>query len=316
VCSSIAASDGLAINFNGDSGGGKSHACRSMLHLIPPQWWIRKGLSDKTIFYSDSIHPDMIFLSDDVQMSDDVKMIFKNSVSDFQEQIENETVSIQGKSEILKVPPRLTWWLTSVGDIGNVEVERRCLRIGLNINEQRLKTISDRLQKRRQKGEEKYPEDYPEVKICRAIFKELKSKKEKVVFNFNIKFKDGLSTDMQNMIFELLLTTALINKYQRQRDDDGAILATKEDFKNVIDNFAAITDTQVSQLTKQELMAAMCQKQMGSEVSGNAIPEASKKNKEWGTLVMNGRNGDYMLLGKMPNVVEPAIYEKIAEIID
>jgi hypothetical protein len=121
---------------------------------------------------------------------------------------------------------------------------------------------------------------------------------------------------MQNTIFELLLTTALINKYQRQRDDDGAILATKEDFKNVIDNFAAITDTQVSQLTKQELMAAMCQKQMGCEVSGNAIQEAFKKNKEWGTLVMNGRNGDDMLLGKMPNVVEPAIYEKIAEIID
>jgi hypothetical protein len=187
VCSSIAASDGLAINFIGDSGGGKSHACRSMLHLIPPKWWIRRSLSDKAIFYSDSVQPDMILFSDDVQMSDDLKMIFNNSVSGFQEQIEQETVNtlLKIKGEVLKVPPRLTWWLTAVADIGNDEVERRCLKIGIEVNEHRSKTISDRLQKRRQKGEEKYPEDYPEVKICRAIFKELKSKKEKVIFIFN-----------------------------------------------------------------------------------------------------------------------------------
>ncbi len=271
MCSSIAASDGLAINLNGDSGGGKSHACRSMLHLIPQKWWVRRSLSDKALFYSDSIRPDMILFLDNVQMSDDVKMIFKNSVSDFQEQIELETVNYQCKSEILKVPPKLTWWFISVADIGNLEGERRCLKIELEINKQRLKTISDRLLQRRQNGEEKYP-DNPEVKICRAIFEDLKSKTEKVVFNFNIRFKDGISTNTQNMFFELLLATALINKYQRQRDDDGAILSTKEDFKTVIDNFADIGDThgtQVNKLTKQELMVTRYLEQVGNEMSGN-----------------------------------------------
>lgn len=310
VCSSIAASDGLAINFNGDTGGGKSHACRSMLHLIPPKWWVRRSLIDKAIFYSDSIQPDMIFFSDDVQMSDDVMMIFKNSVSDFQEQIEHETFNIQCKSEILKVPPRLTWWITAVADIGKVEVERRCLKIMLEINEQRLKIISDRLQKRRQKGEEKYPEDYPEVKICRAIFKELKSKKEKVIFNFNIKIKEGLSTDTQNNIFELLLATALINKYQRQRDDNGAIMATWEDFKLVVDNFAAVSDTQVSKLTKSELLMASYLKQVDTEVSSNTIQEYFNKSKQWVSWVMNGKNEDGGLLSKMPNVIEGDVTTK------
>ncbi len=341
VCSSIAASDGLPINFNGDSGGGKSHACRSMLHLIPRNWWIRRSLSDKVIFYSNSIQPDMIFFSDDVQMSDEFRMIFKNSVSDFQEQIEHETVNIQRKSEVLKAPPRLTWWLTAVADIGNDEVERRCLKIVVEVNEARLKTISDRLQKRRKKGEDKYPEDYPEVKICRAIFKELKSRKEKVIFDFNIRFKEGLSTDTQNMIFELLLATALINKHQRQRDDDGAILATKDDFKTVVDNFADVSDTQVSKLTKSELLVARYIKQVGYDVSSNTIQEYFKKSKQWVSWVMNGKDGDGGLLSKMPNVVEEdvttkdetesvrkkmyrfvgewnelAVYEKIAEIID
>jgi hypothetical protein len=268
-------------------------------------------------------------------------MIFKNSVSDFQEQIEHETVNIQRKSDILKAPPRLTWWLRAVADIGNMDVERRFLKIVIEVDEQRLKTISNRLQKRRQKGEEKYPEDNPEVKICRAIFRELKSKKEKVIFNFNIKFKDGLSTDTQNMIFELLLATALINKYQRQRDEDGAIIATAEDFKTVADNFAAVSDTQVSKATKTELLVARNLKQTGCEVSSNTIQEYFKKSKQWVTLVMNGGNRDGGLPSKMPNVVEEdvttkdemesvpikmyrfvgewnelGIYEKIAEIID
>jgi hypothetical protein len=264
VCSSIVAGDGLSINFNGISGGGNSHACRSMLHLIPVKWWIRRNLSDKAIFYSDSIQPDMIFFLDDMQMSDDVKMIFKNSVSDFQEKIEHETVL----KCIMKVPPRLTWWFSTVAYKGDLQVEKRCLKIVIEVNEQRLKTISDRLQKRRQKCEEKYPEDYPEVKICRAIFNELKSKKEKVVFNFNIKFQDGFSTDRQNIIFELLLATALINKYQRQRDVNGAILATKEDFMTVIDIFAAISNTQVAIIAKQELTVTRYLDQEGNEVSG------------------------------------------------
>ncbi|KAB2946998.1 MAG: bifunctional DNA primase/polymerase [Candidatus Methanoperedens sp.] len=248
VCSSIVASDGLAINFNGDSGGGKSHACRSMLHLIPQKWWIRRSLTDKAIFYSDSVQPDMILFSDDVQMSDDMKMIFKNSIRDFQEQFEQEKDNTLRKDVVLKVPPRLTWWLTAVADMGDDETERRCMKIVIEVNEQRSNILSDRLQKRRQTGEEKYPEDYPEVKICRAIFKELKSKKEKVVFNFNLKFKDGVSADTQNIIFEMLLATALINKYQRHRDYDGAIMSSKEDFKTVVDNFAAISGNQVSKI--------------------------------------------------------------------
>src|SRR5574341_588440 len=50
ICSSIAASDGLTVIFNGDPGEGKSHARRSMLHLIPQKWWVRRSLRDKEIF--------------------------------------------------------------------------------------------------------------------------------------------------------------------------------------------------------------------------------------------------------------------------
>lgn len=301
VCSSIENSDGLPVNFNGDSGGGKSHASRSMLHLIPQKYWIKRSISNKALFYTDSVKPDMIFFSDDAQMSDDFKMIFKNSVSDFQESVEHETVSIQRKSELLKAPPRLSWWLTSVTDIGNEEVERRCVKINVEVSEQRKQLISDRLQKRRQSGEAKYPEDIPEVKVCRAIFKELKSKREKVVWDFPIYFRKDVSLDTQNIVYELLIGTALINKYRRERTEDGAILASREDFKLVIGNFAAISDTQQSKLTKAELLVARYLKQV-EEASGNTIQGYFNKSRGWVTRIMNGRNGDGGLLEKLPNI--------------
>jgi hypothetical protein len=301
VSSSIEESDGLPVNFNGESGGGKSHACRCMLHLIPQKYWIRRSLSNKAIFYTDSIKSDMIFFSDDAQMSDDFKMIFKNSVSDFQERIEHETVSIQRKSELLKAPPRLSWWLTSVSDIGNVEVERRTIKISVEATEARKEAISERLQKRRQQAEPKYPDAIPEVKVCRAIFKELKSKRETIKWTFHINFGKNVSLDTQNMFYELLLSTALINKYQRERAEDGAILVSREDFNQAVDAFSAISDTQNSKLTKNEFAVARYLKQVG-EASGNTIQEFFGKSRMWVTRVMNGRNGDGGLLTKMPNV--------------
>jgi hypothetical protein len=80
---------------------------------------------------------------------------------------------------------------------------------------------------------------------------------------------------------------------------------------------------------------------VGSEVSSTTIQEYFKKSKGWVSQVMNGKNGDGGLLGKMPNVIEEdvtvkdemenirrkmyrfigewnelAVYEKIAQIID
>jgi hypothetical protein len=243
----------------------------------------------------------MIFFSDDAQMSDDFKMIFKNSVSDFQERIEHETVSIQRKSELLKAPPRLSWWLTSVSDIGNVEVERRTIKISVEATEARKEAISERLQKRRQQAEPKYPDAIPEVKVCRAIFKELKSKRETIKWTFHINFGKNVSLDTQNMFYELLLSTALINKYQRERAEDGAILVSREDFNQAVDAFSAISDTQNSKLTKNEFAVARYLKQVG-EASGNTIQEFFGKSRMWVTRVMNGRNGDGGLLTKMPNV--------------
>ncbi len=256
LCSSISASDGLALNFIGNPGVVKSHPCRSMLHLIPKNWWVRRSLRDDAIFYSSSIKPDIIFFSDDEEMSEDLRMIFINSVSDFQEQVEYETVNIQGEVEVFKVLPRLTWWLTAITDLGNRDVETHCMKIAIEDNEERRKAISERLLKRRKSCEEKYPE-YPEVNICRAIFEKLKSKNEKVVFNFDIKFRDGLGINIQNIFYEMLLATALINKYQRQRNAEGAIIAQRKDFETAINNFAVL-DMQASKLTKSELELAWC----------------------------------------------------------
>jgi hypothetical protein len=308
VCSSIENSDGLPVNFNGEPGGGKSHGCRVMLHLIPKKYWIRRKVSDKALFYSDSIKPDMIFFSDDAQMSDDFKVIFKTSVSDFQESIELETVNIQRKGELLKAPPRLTWWLTAVTDIGNEEVERRCLKISVEKTEASKKAISDRLQRRKSRNEAKYPES-PEISICRAIFEDLKKTKETVVFNFKLQFPGAMTIDTQALFYEILMATALFNKYQRMRDEDGAIIANREDFNATAETFTAIADTQGNKLTKAESQVANYLHEVRT-ASSESIQEYFHRSHTWVWQIMNGRKGEGGLLSKMPNIVKDDVTTK------
>jgi len=305
VCGSVEASDGLPINFNGDSGGGKSHACRSMLHLIPKKMWIRRSLSNKALFYSASIQPGMIFFSDDVEMSEEMRTIFKNSVSDFQEQIEHETVDIHRQSQILRAPPRLTWWLTAVTDIGDAQMERRCLKIAIDLTEERKKAIAERFLARKKMGEQKYPE-HQDVMVCREIFKELRSRKEKVIFDFDISFRQDADINTQSIVYELLCATALINKHQRQRTPEGAVIAERKDFQLAVDMFSKISDTQVTKLTKNELLVARFLHQE-KLASSNTIQTSLKKSKAWVSYILNGRGGKAGLLSKMSQIVEDDI---------
>lgn len=314
MCSSLSAaiknSDGIQINFNGDSGGGKSHACRTMLHLMPKKYWSKKSVSNKALFYSNSIRSGMILFSDDVILSDDLKMIYKNSVSDFQEEIEHETVDIQRKAVTLRVASRLTWWLTAVNDPGNNEVERRNLKIVIDVNKERSKTISSRLWERKAKCEAKYP-DYPEIFVCRAIFDNLRSTQESVVIPYKIKFKDEISLDTQNIVYELIYSTTLINKYKRDKTPEGEIISTPDDFNLVIHHFAKISDTQISKLTKGELKVAQYMKTLnGGTVTSDLLQDKFGKSKGWVSQVFNGKNGEGGLLQKLSNIVEDDVTTK------
>jgi len=315
LSSSIINSDGIQINFNGDSGGGKSHACRTMLHLIPKKYWSKKSLSNKALFYTKSIQKGTILFSDDVILSDDLKTIYKNSVSDFQEEIEHETVDIQRKAITMTVPSQITWWLTAVSDPGNNEIERRNLKIVIDVNNTRYNSISERLMERKQKGEAKYP-DYPEVFVCRAIFDIIKSTQEKIIIPYKIKFNENIGLDTQNILYELIYSTTLINKYKRNKNDLGEIISTLDDFKLVIENFAKISDTQISKLTKGELDVAKFMKKTASESSGlgsvtsEDIQKKFDKSKGWVSQIFNGKNGSGGLLQKLSNIVEDDISKK------
>lgn len=314
VSNAVVSSDGIPINFNGDTGGGKSHACRTMLHLIPKRYWSKKSLSSKALFYSSSIKKGTVLFSDDVIMGDDVKTIYKNSVSDFQEEVEHETVDVNRKGLTLKAPPQITWWLTSVTDPGNVEIERRALKIVVDTTKERTAIISARLGERKRKSEAKYPE-YPEVLICRAIFSIIKELPEKIIIPYNIKFNNDVGIDTQNLVYELIYSTTLIRKYQRQRTENNEVISVPEDFNLVISNFSKISDTQISKYTKTELAVVQHLKTLAkaspyTSVTSDELQEKFNKSKGWVSQIFNGKNGNGGLLSKSPNIIEDDISTK------
>ncbi len=314
VSNAVVSSDGIPINFNGDSGGGKSHACRTMLHLIPQKYWSKKSLSSKALFYSSSIRKGTILFSDDVIMGDDVKTIYKNSVSDFQEEVEHETVDVNRKGVTLKAPPQITWWLTSVTDPGNAEIERRTLKIVIDTNKDRTAIISARLGERKRKAEAKYPE-YPDVIICRAIFSIIKATPEKIIIPYKIKFNEDVGIDTQNLVYELIYSTTLLNKYQRKRTENNEIISIPDDFNLVISNFMKISDTQISKYTKSELVVVQHMKALAkvspyATVTSDELQLKFGKSKGWVSQVFKGKNGNGGLLSKSPNIIEEDISTK------
>jgi len=257
----------------------------------------------------------MILFSDDVILSDDLKTIYKNSVSDFQEEIEHETVDIQRKSLTMKVPSQITWWLTAVSDPGNNEIERRNLKIVIDINNARYNNIAERLMRRKQQGEANI-QNIQKFIYVELFFDLIKSTKEKVIIPYRIKFNENIGLDTQNIVYEIIYSTTLINKYKRSRTDNGEIISTIDDFKMVIENFAKISDTQISKLTKGEIEVAKFMKKKASEgyglgsVTSEDIQKQFDKSKGWVSQIFNGKNGDGGLLQKLPNIVEDDVSKK------
>ena len=135
---SIANSKGIQSAVRGESGRGKSHAARAMLHLFPECYFMVASLSNKALFYleTDKLRPGMTIFSDDARLSEGIEDIIKRSTAFFQEPTVDMVATKEGGKWITKeltIPPRLDWLLTSVATQGSEQLVNR--QIGFDVDE-------------------------------------------------------------------------------------------------------------------------------------------------------------------------------------
>lgn len=220
---------GVHILAHGRHGQGKSHGTETMVELLPPSHVKDGDISPKVLYYMQGkILPGTTIAIDDLNLGNDLAMLFKRMTTRFQNGAEQRVV-IDGKALELKLPPRLAIWTNSVDLQGDEQLRDRFLDIP--IDEGQVDAIIA-FMKEADKAPQNDEERVFETAVCREIFSDLVSKS----FHVEIPFTDEFTFSKTEMtrgyaIFsDLIKGLAALRYVKRETNEQGHILAGPADF--------------------------------------------------------------------------------------
>ena len=248
---------GIHPKLSGESGKGKSHSCKTMIHLMPEEYVLNTSLSSKAMFYHE-MKPGSIIFSDDVDLSPDLESIIKRSTSEFHQGIEHKTVNIQRQAETLEIPPRIIWWLASVESELDMQTLNRQIGVDVDDSEDIDKLVTEHQLRAAGTGQPEYPETR-DVQVCREIYRSVKEQFVSVVIPFydHIEWRGGQNRRNLPMFLDMVKVFAIFNYQQRDTrvSDDGVqeVCATEDDFKSAVDLYMTRAAAQTSKLNAKEM---------------------------------------------------------------
>lgn len=295
---------GIQINVNGESGSGKSHGAKSLLHLIPKRYKRSTSLSAKALYYME-LRPGMIVFSDDTDMDVELQSIFKQSTTNYQEETHRTTVKDQ-KKQVITIPPRINLMLTSVESHVSDQVLNRQLTFETDISGSQKLNIFGMQQKT--ECDCVNPLDVTfRVLVCRRIFSKIKDQ----MFNVYIPFADKINLEdySNSRIFPLIcdmIRGFTIFKYkQRSINNKGWLVAEHEDFYRAKKLFKSREENTVTKLTapEREIVKYIINHQRHDGCTINDVSIGTGIKYQTVTRLINGRsdrsNDDGGLLSKV-----------------
>lgn len=297
---SVMNSDGIQPKDSGDSGKGKTHACKAVLHLIPKKWKVETSLSDKAIYYMD-LKPGCIIFSDDVIFTEGLEGAIKRATSNFQQDTIHTTVD-KGQLRQLKIPPRTVWWLTSVDDTQSLQLLNRQVIIDVDESSEQDGKVTEFQLDQAKNGIETLPET-DDVLVCREIIRDIKQN----VFIVKISFADGIvwreDGNRRNLpIFLDIIKSFAVLRYRQRVRGEGFLLATPEDFDDAQKLYDRISRTQALKLNQKEI--EICEFiSISKEADTESIIKKCKIGQARFSQIMNGRNNKTGLLEKVSGLM-------------
>ncbi|NLA39108.1 MAG: hypothetical protein GX882_06975, partial [Methanomicrobiales archaeon] len=165
---SVENTNGLHVSISGNSGKGKTHACTTMLNLIPENSRLKGTVSDRALYYDDDLRAGTVFLFDDVSLSDDLQEVLKSATANFCEPIEHRTVTTERKLRVCTIPPRCIWWLAKVEDPGDDQVMNRMLTVWIDDSIEQDRQVFEHIKNHESKYDRGPTPD--DIQVCRAIW--------------------------------------------------------------------------------------------------------------------------------------------------
>jgi hypothetical protein len=240
---SVANTKGLHVSISGNSGKGKSHACTTMLNLIPESHRMTGTVSNKALYYADDLRPGTVILFDDTSLSDDLQEVLKSATSSFHEPIEHRTVTADRQLRVCSIPERCVWWLAKVENPGDDQVMNRMLTVWIDDSAEQDRRVLEHL-KEMEAGACRRGDD-PDVLTCRALWSVLKQQRifVRIPFARRIQFSNVANRRNPAMLFDLIKCHAALRFLQREgkeMGDEVRIEAARQDFDAAARLYAAI----------------------------------------------------------------------------
>lgn len=257
VCASstlvVGANEGLHFKPSGESGKGKTSGIDTFLNLLPSAMVVRGGISDKYIYYAkDEISDGSIIFMDDRDLSDNLKGVVKNSISNFQNPEAHKTV-LDGKPVSYTPAKRMAWMFASVDGFDDEQLLNRFLMADVNSSEDQDATVlgfqGDH------ETERLLGNDCFETEVCHCIFDILRLQTYDVIIPFNSEIAKQWKNkkNRRNFLkFRDIIKAVCVYKYFQRNKIKGYTIATFDDLLRALTIYGGTAKQCNTNLTAEE----------------------------------------------------------------
>ena len=294
-------SDGIHPTLSGESGKGKSHVCKTILHLLPKEYWMNTSLSGKAPFYIDIPQGTIVF-SDDSTISEELESAIKRSTSDFQEVTTHLTVSKNRKGAMLEIQPRISWWLANVDSDMSTQTINRQFGVTIDETKEMDDEVRDFQLEKATTGEIKFPIT-DEVLVCREIMRIIKETLIIVTIPFasDIVWNGGGNRRNLPIFLDIVRAFTVLRHKQRIKCGKDVIEASIDDYEDAKQLYYNRAETQSTKLNDMELKLIHI-------LASSGDLDTTQLQSLMGTYqtkihnLLHGRNGSGGLLSKVPEL--------------
>ena len=251
-CQSTSNSSGVHVAVTGEGGYGKTDGLKEMGKLIDPKFWKFGGITPQSLFYQGPDMPDGAVVGlDDVVWSSELGTTIKRITAQFQEGATKMTlVEMQGTQ--VRTSKRIAFWTSCVDNQSDEQIRDRFIMYSVKSGQERSRQIIDHM-KAADEGNQPLHEFDFETRVCQELILDLKTK----MFNVKIPFATRINIEgaprAYAMFRDMIRSCAVFRYMVREKDEDGSLIATEEDFENAKSLFIEIGGHDRNKYTGPEL---------------------------------------------------------------
>jgi hypothetical protein len=264
-------------------------------------------MSSKALFYDPNLKPGTITYTDDAQFGLEVVGMMKQATSDFQAETKHLTVNADRKSETFSIPPRVTFWLSSVDSIQDEQLATRFYFGQVDESPEQDERVYEKQRERMKCCT--VPGQDPDILTCRCIFEIMFQN----VFNVAAPYIDAVSWNDKehrrnhDKFLDLLAGITIYNFMQRDIIN-GMLVSTLDDYDRAIKIYDGTAKSNALCLNEDEQAILWClsssQELTSKQLYENAKHHGYNKSEKTMTRMIKGQNGNGGMVKKVNDLNE------------